>query len=54
MEIKITGLFRETHRNFNVYCQERWGLPNPAFGVRRGWSGTGSEAFSSVSEDSIC
>ena len=26
MEIKINGLFRETHRNFNVYCQERWGF----------------------------
>ena len=26
MEIKVNGLFRETHRNFNVYCQERWGF----------------------------
>jgi hypothetical protein len=26
MEIKINGLFRETHRNFNVYCQGRWGF----------------------------
>jgi len=26
MEIKINGLFRETHRNFNIYCQERWGF----------------------------
>jgi hypothetical protein len=26
MEIKINGLFREIHRNFNVYCQERWGF----------------------------
>jgi hypothetical protein len=24
MEIKSQELFRETHRNFNVYCQERW------------------------------
>ena len=26
MEIKSQELFRETHRNFNVYCQERWGF----------------------------
>ena len=26
MEIKINGLFRATHRNFHLYCQERWGF----------------------------
>ena len=26
MEIKSQELFQETHRNFNVYCQERWGF----------------------------
>ena len=26
MEIKGKELFRETHRNFNVYCLDRWGF----------------------------
>jgi hypothetical protein len=26
MEIKGKALFRETHRNFNLYCLERWGF----------------------------
>ncbi len=26
MEIKAKGLFRETHKNFNGYCQARWGF----------------------------
>lgn len=26
MEIKTKELYRETHRNFNIYCQERWGF----------------------------
>ena len=26
MEIKSEELFRETHRNFNAYCQDRWGF----------------------------
>ena len=26
MEIKSQELFRETHRNFNAYCKERWGF----------------------------
>ncbi|MGA2661342.1 MAG: hypothetical protein ABSH34_27995 [Verrucomicrobiota bacterium] len=26
MEIKTKELYREAHRNFNVYCQERWGF----------------------------
>ena len=26
MEIKEKELYRETHKNFNTYCQERWGF----------------------------
>jgi hypothetical protein len=26
MEIKNNGLFRETHCNFHLYCQKRWGF----------------------------
>jgi chromatin segregation and condensation protein Rec8/ScpA/Scc1 (kleisin family) len=26
MEIKGKALFRETHRNFHLYCQEHWGF----------------------------
>jgi hypothetical protein len=26
MEIKTRELYRETHKNFNTYCQERWGF----------------------------
>ena len=26
MEIKDKELFRETHKNFNTYCHERWGF----------------------------
>ena len=26
MEIKNNELFRETHRNFNAYCQDHWGF----------------------------
>ena len=26
MEIKTKELYRETHKNFNTYCHERWGL----------------------------
>jgi hypothetical protein len=26
MEIKAKELYRETHNNFNIYCQERWGF----------------------------
>ena len=26
MEIKAKGLYRETHKNFNGYCQARWGF----------------------------
>jgi hypothetical protein len=26
MEIKSKALFRETHTNFNAYCQDRWGF----------------------------
>jgi len=26
MEIKTKELYRETHKNFNIYCQERWGF----------------------------
>ena len=26
MEIKVKEIYRETHKNFNTYCHERWGF----------------------------